>query len=164
MQKAKRRSTTRESASNDREIAASFLELFRSMKRYVREEFPPFAKKGLSEEKLRCLGALRFLGKSHLKPLAAYDGLSSSSQCIMLNQLVEDGLVARSDDPSDRRNVFYQLTDGGLNAVNAALAMRTGFLCERLRRLGEAEKVRFASALALVISTVDKLKSRESRP
>ncbi len=148
MQKAKRRSTTRESASNDREIAASFLELFRSMKRYVREEFPPFAKKGLSEEKLRCLGALRFLGKSHLKPLAAYDGLSSSSQCIMLNQLVQDGLVARSDDPSDRRNVFYQLTDGGLNAVNVALAMRTGFLCERLRRLGEAEKMRFASAFS----------------
>ena len=81
----------------NKEVASRFLELFRAMKRYVREEFPPFLEKGLSEEKLRCLAALRFLGKSHLKSLAAYDGLSSSSQCIMLNQLVQDGLVSRND-------------------------------------------------------------------
>ena len=164
MQKTQKRSTTRKSAREDREIAASFLELFRRMKRYVREEFPPFAKKGLGEEKLRCLGALRFLGKGHLKPLAAYDGLSSSSQCIMLNQLVQEGLVARSDDPADRRNVFYELTDAGLNVVNAAVAMRVESLCERLGRLGEAEKARFARALAVVLSMVDGLKSRESQP
>jgi DNA-binding MarR family transcriptional regulator len=132
------------------------------MKRYVREEIPPFSEKGLSEEKIRCLGALRFLGKSHLKSLAAYDGLSASSQCIMLNQLVRDGLVSRSDDPADRRNVFYELTDPGLGLVNTALAGRVHFLCERLAHLSRIEKAHFANALAVVLSTVDKLKTMKS--
>jgi DNA-binding MarR family transcriptional regulator len=128
------------------------------MKCYVREEFPPFEKKGLSEEKLRCLGALRFLGKSHLKSLAAYDGLSPSSQCIMLNQLVTDRLVSRSDDPADRRNVFYELTSCGLDVVDVALAVRIDFLCNRLARLSEKEKLRFANALAFVLSCVNTLR------
>jgi len=149
---------------NDREIAASFLELFRSMKRYVREEFPPFARKGLSEEKLRCLGALRFLGKSYLKALAAYDGLSSSSQCLMLNQLVQDGLVNRSADPSDRRNVFYELTRPGRDVIDAAIEAREEFLCDRFARLGQEEKDRFAGALTLVLDAVEKLKGAGDTP
>jgi len=162
VRKIEKKAAFRQGVRGDREIARSFLELFRSMKRYVREEMPPSSEKGLSEEKIRCLGALRFLGKSHLKSLAAYDGLSASSQCIMLNQLVRDGFVSRSDDLADRRNVFYELTDGGLELVNAVLAVRVKFLCERLARLSQIEKAHFASALAVVLSTVDKLKSMES--
>ena len=150
---------SREQRSRDTEIASRFLELYRTMKSYFREEFPPFMEKGLSEEKLRCLAALRFLGKSHLKSLAAYDGLSSSSQCIMLNQLVKDGLVGRTDDPADRRNVFYALTDAGVSLVDAAVAERTAFLCDRLGRLSSSEKSRFAGALATALSAVHKLKT-----
>ena len=148
----------------DEEIASRFLELFRAMKRYVREEFPPFLERGLSEEKLRCLAALRFLGKSHLKSLAAYDGLSSSSQCIMLNQLVQDGLVSRNDDPEDRRNVFYALTDPGVVLVDAAVAMRVGLLCERLGQLSTSERSRFAKALQTVLASVERLKAAAGTP
>ena len=141
----------------DQETARRVLELFRTMKRYIRWEFPPVWPNGLSEEKLRCMGALRFLGKSHLKALAAYDALSPSSQCIMLNQLVQEGLVSRSEDPEDRRNVFYELTDSGHAIVDAALGKRVAMICERLERLGEAEKSRFTGALATVIAGVEKL-------
>ncbi len=152
----------RAAAQNDREIAADFLELFRRMKRYVRGELPPFVEEGMNEEKVRCLGALRFLGRSGLKTLAAYDGLSSSSQCILLGQLVDAGLVSREEDSSDRRNVFYDLTDRGLGVINSALAIRTEFLCGRLTRLEAREKERFAKALTLVLATLDRLKGDES--
>ncbi len=141
----------------DEEIARRILEVFRAMKRYLRGEFPPFSESGMSEEKLRCVAALRFLGKSHLKSLAAYDGLSPSSQCIMLNQLVRDGFVSRADDPADRRNVFYALTEKGKALADAARARRLRLLCERLANLGEAEKTRFAQALATVMAGVEKL-------
>ena len=153
----------RGSAPSDREIAASFFELLRSMKRYLRERFPPFPQKGLSEEKLRCLAALRFLGNSHLKSLAAYDGLSPSSQCILLNQLVRDGLVSRRDDPADRRNVYYELTRSGVDLVDAAVTMRIGFLCDRLAGFRKEEKARFARALAIVLSAVEKFATIEGR-
>ncbi len=159
MRGAKETTLMRRSFRSDREIASRFLELFRAMKRYVREEFPPFSEKGLNEEKLRCLGALGFLGKSHLKTLAAYDGLTPSSQCTMLNQLVQSGLVSRSDDPEDRRNVFYALTDQGSTLVDTAVAMRVDFLCKRFDLFSASEKSRFAKALAVVLSAVEKLKS-----
>ncbi|MGO9412575.1 MAG: MarR family winged helix-turn-helix transcriptional regulator [Spirochaetia bacterium] len=152
------RKKARESSRSDKEIASGFLELFRAMKRYVREELPPFSEKGLNEEKLRCLAALRFLGKSQLKSLAAYDGLTPSSQCIMLNQLVQSGLVSRNGDPEDRRNVFYELTDPGFTLVNSALAIRIDFLCKRLTQLSTSEKSRFSKALGTVLSAVEKLK------
>ncbi len=145
--------------ARDQEIANRILELFRAMKRYIRGEFPPLSERGMSEEKLRFLAALRFLGKSHLKSLAAYDGLSASSTCIMLNQLVHEGFVSRSDDEADRRNVFYVLTDAGLAAVDTALARRVDLLCGRLERFGETEKARLAGALATVMAGVEKLRT-----
>jgi DNA-binding MarR family transcriptional regulator len=76
----------------------------------------------------------------------------------MLNQLVLDGFASRGDDPADRRNVFYALTDAGREVVEAALARRVDLLCERLSGLGETEKARLAAALATVTAGVEKLK------
>jgi len=158
------RRADRTAAQTDGEIAANFLELFRRMKRYVRGELPPYVENGMNEEKVRCLAALRFLGKSGLKTLAAYDGLSSSSQCILLGQLVDVGLAKREEDQADRRNVFYDLTERGHDVINSALAMRTEFLCGRLTRLGKREKTRFAKALTVALAALDRLPGDESAP
>ena len=147
-------------AQKDRLLAERFMELFRSMKRYIREEVAPISETGMSEERIRCLAALRFLGKSRLKSLAAYDGLSAPAQCLMLNQLVQEGLAARSDDTVDRRNVLYELTETGLALLNSELTRRTEFLCGRLSRLADAEKASFARAIEKVLAGVQKLANR----
>ena len=160
MKKLAKDKALRDLARDDRLLAERFMELFRSMKRYIREEVAPVSETGMSEERIRCLAALRYLGKSRLKSLAAYDGLSAPAQCLMLNQLVQEGLVARSDDTVDRRNVFYALTEAGLALLNSELARRTGFLCGRLSRLTEAEKGSFAKAVEKVLVGVEKLANR----
>ena len=160
MQKLAKKKTLRNRSQDDRLLAERFMELFRSMKRYIRLEVAPISVMEMSEERLRCLAALSYLGKSRLKSLAAYDGLSTPAQCLMLNQLVQEGLAARSYDTEDRRNVFYELTETGLALLNSELARRTDFLCERLSRLVDAEKANFAKAIETLLAWVPKLGNR----
>jgi DNA-binding MarR family transcriptional regulator len=143
----------------DRRTAGRFLELLGAMKRYVREELPPFPERGMSEEKFRSLLSLRLLGRSPLKSLAEHDGLSSSAKCIMLNRLVEEGFAARADDPRDRRNVFYELTGPGLVLLNAEIDRRSALLGSRLDVLGKGGKARFARAVETLLAGVSKLRS-----
>lgn len=160
MQKLKKEKTPRELVQDDRLVVERFTELVRSLKRFVREDIAPFSEAGLTEERIRCLAAMRCLGKSQLKSLAVYDGLSPSAQCIMLNQLVREGLVTRSDDPEDRRNVFYELTASGRALLSSEMARRTEFFRGRLSRFGSAEKASFARAIEKVLAGLQKLASK----
>jgi DNA-binding MarR family transcriptional regulator len=112
----------------------------------------------MSEERFRTLLTLRYYGKGYLKTLAAHDGLSSSALCIMLNRMVEEGLAARTEDPDDRRNVFYELTPAGAARLRAELERRTELIRGNLASLGAAEKARFARAMGTVLAGVEKLK------
>ncbi len=146
-----------EHAEADRLLAERFMELFRSVKRYLREEVAAVSEMGTSEGRLRSLSALRYLGKSRLKSLAAYHGLSTSAECLMLNQLVQEGLATRSDDTEDRRNVFYEITGAGLALLNAELARRIDIICGRLSKLASVEKKDLAKAIETVLAGVQRL-------
>ncbi len=145
-------------ALSDEEVAKHFIELFRSMKRFFRQQLRIETVYGVSEEKLRCLAALRFLGRSHLKALAAYDGLSASSQCILVGQLVNEGFVLRSDDPADRRNVFYELTEAGRALAEEVQAKRVALLRAMLARLDDDGKNNFEKASRTIQETTEKLR------
>ncbi len=142
----------------DRALARRFLELLGTMKRYVREQLPPSAEEGMSEERFRTFLTLRFYGKGYLRTLAAHDGLSSSALCIMLNRLVEEGFAARTEDAENRRNVFYELTPAGSARLQAELERRTDLIHGHLARLGRDEKARFARAVETILHGVEKLK------
>ena len=138
---------------SDGDSAERLIELFRTLKRFFRQEVPLDADQGVSEEKLRLLAALRFLGRSRLKDLAAYDGLSASSQCILAGQLANEGLVIRSEDPGDRRNVFYELSESGLGLVDGAVAGRLDRIRAKLKAVADADRLRFDEALRTVLTT-----------
>ena len=158
--RARGRSTDRSHGrtATDRGLARQFLELLGTMKRFVREQLPPLGEGGMSEERFRTLLTLRYYGKGYLKTLAAHDGLSSSALCIMLNRMVEEGFAARTEDPDDRRNVFYELTSPGAARLQAEIERRTDLIHENLTCLGDAEKARFARAIETVLTGVAKLK------
>ena len=48
--------------------------------------------------------------------------LSSAGVTSRIDRLERRGLVRRLDDPNDRRGVLIELTDAGLDAVDAAVA------------------------------------------
>lgn len=143
----------------DERTAVRLLQLLGAMKRFVREQVPPLPTGGMSEEKFRTLLSLKLLGRSPLKRLAAYDGLSASAQCIMLDRLVDEGFADRASDPDDRRRVLYELSHDGLSMLDGEIRRRTAILTGRLGRLARGERSDFGRAVETLLSGLEKMRT-----
>lgn len=86
---------------------------------------------GLSEGEGNVLAALRRAGPPYaLTPTELYRSLllSSGAMTNRVDRLQERGLVAREDDPADRRRVLVRLTDEGRELIDAAMDAHVGAL------------------------------------
>ncbi len=93
----------------------------------MREE-EVFGRYGLNRGEVGVLGALRVAGPAHrLSPTRLGKGLMLSSAGVTsrLDRLERRGLLRRLPDPDDRRGVIVELTDRGLELVDAAVAANT---------------------------------------
>lgn len=72
------------------------------------------------------LGTLRRRGPGGMTPtqLLRWVVLTSGGMTARLTRLEARGLLTRSPDPSDRRGVIVELTDKGLELIDAAAATR----------------------------------------
>ncbi len=69
--------------------------------------------KTLTERQFFALTNINKHNKIELKNLSKDLYVSTSSLCILLNKLVEKGYVYREENPQDRRNTFYGITEEG---------------------------------------------------
>jgi DNA-binding MarR family transcriptional regulator len=65
--------------------------------------------------------------------------MSSAGVTSRIDRLERRGLLRRLDDPNDRRGVIIELTDQGLQVVDAAVAALTASDRELLERLDLTE-------------------------
>ncbi len=91
----------------------------------ARRQEAVFSRFGLNRGEVGVLSALRISGPPHrLSPTRLGRGLmlSSAGMTSRLDRLQRRGLVRRLPDPDDRRGVIVELTDQGLEVVDAAVA------------------------------------------
>ena len=108
-----------------------------------------FGRFGLNRGEVGALSALRVAGQPHrLSPTRLAKGLMLSSAGVTsrVDRLERRGLVRRLPDPDDRRGVIVELTDQGLEVVDAAvaaLAINDRQLLERLNKqeVGQLEAI-----------------------
>ena len=84
-----------------------------------------FGRFGLNRGEVGTLSALRIAGPPHrLSPTRLGKGLMLSSAGVTsrIDRLERRGLVRRLADPDDRRRVIVELTDQGIDVVDAAVA------------------------------------------
>jgi DNA-binding MarR family transcriptional regulator len=84
-----------------------------------------FGRFGLGRGEVGALSALRLSGPPHrLSPTRLGKGLMLSSAGVTsrIDRLERRGFVRRLPDPDDRRGVIIELTDQGLEVVDAAVA------------------------------------------
>ena len=94
----------------------------------ARRQEAVFDRFGLSRGEVGMLSALRVAGPPHrLSPTRLAQGLMLSSAGVTsrLDRLERRGFVERLPDPEDRRGVIVELTDAGLETVDAAVAANT---------------------------------------
>ncbi|MGG5258176.1 MarR family winged helix-turn-helix transcriptional regulator [Phycicoccus avicenniae] len=84
------------------------------------------------------------------KEVAEIERVSAPSMSRTVNGLVEAGLVARADDPTDGRQVILSLTPEGRKAVRETRRRRDQWLATRLEHLSDDERALLAEATALL--------------
>lgn len=110
----------------------------------ARRQEAVFSRFGLGRGEVGALSALRIAGPPHrLSPTQLGRGLMLSSAGVTsrVDRLERRGLVRRLPDPNDRRGVIIELTDEGLEVVDAAAAANTVSERQLLGRLDPDELV-----------------------
>ena len=88
----------------------------RHLLRYAREN-------GLSMSQFGALLHIHRMGSSGVTDLGDHLGVTSAAASQMLERLVQQGLILRTEDPNDRRVKQIVLTDKGLRFFKKASAL-----------------------------------------
>ncbi|SCH08390.1 MarR family winged helix-turn-helix transcriptional regulator [Romboutsia sp. 1001713B170207_170306_H8] len=94
--------------------------------------------------------------KMELKNLSKELNVSTSSLCILLNKLVEQGYVYRKEDSKDRRNTFYGITDFGEETINIEMQTISLIIESKFKKLDLQDKRILIESLQNIKSIADK--------
>ncbi len=115
-------------------------------------DFMGYARKsGLSMSQLGALLQIHHRGSSGVTDLGDELGVTSSAASQLLERLVHQGLIRRSEDPSDRRVKQIVLTDKGRQVLQEGIRARQSWLSDLAEILSDGEKETIIAALNLLI-------------
>ena len=114
-------------------------------------------KRLLTERQFFALASIRKHNKIELKNLSKDLYVSTSSLCILLNKLVEQGYVYREEDSKDRRNTFYCITEKGSETVKSEIDRFIGIISTKIDRLNEEQRYKLFNCMIEVKSIMEVL-------
>jgi len=126
------------------------MELFmhRSMHGYIHYA----REKNLSMSMIGTLFHLGHRDHAGVTDLGEHLGVSSAAASQMLEHLVEEGLIKRTEDPDDRRMKKISLTEKGYQVMKDSVSARLGWLEELTESFSDKEKVQITTAIELIIN------------
>ena len=96
-------------------------------------------------------------GRSNVSDLGEWLGVSNAAASQMLERMVQQGLIVRSQDPQDRRAKHLALTGKGCQIMQASLRARQGWLEELAALLTPAEREQVAAAVKIMTEKTNRL-------
>ena len=125
---------------NRTELMTEVAEGFSSFKRLmVTSQAHGHAKRMTTHAQIGILFILSHGGPMSLKAIAERLCMTSSAATQLVNGLVEDKMITRREDETDRRKIVLTLTATGKNALAAAKKARLSALTALLEPLSDAE-------------------------
>jgi DNA-binding MarR family transcriptional regulator len=121
----------------------------RSMIRYMKEN-------DLSASQIGALFQIHH-GRSNISDLAERLGITTAAASQMLERLVQQDIIRRSEDPEDRRAKRLVLTEKGQRILRESIQIRRGWLEELASALSFNEKQQVIAAMRLLIERARKL-------
>jgi DNA-binding MarR family transcriptional regulator len=131
----------------------------RSMQNYFRY----IKDSGFSMSQVSTLFFLYRKGSSGVSDIGEEMGVTSAAASQMLDRLVQQGLISRSEDPHDRRLKLIVLTEKGrrtLDTFKGNLRDRHGWIDELAAKLSPAEQEQVEAALKILIEKAGQLEER----
>jgi DNA-binding MarR family transcriptional regulator len=131
-------------ATMRRWIEVSMHRSMRNFLRYARES-------GLSMSQFGVLFHLSRKQSSGVTDLGEHLGVTSAAASQLLERLVQQGLILRSEAPHDRRVKQIVLTDKGCQVLEEGISAHQDWLVDLAEALSSEEIVQVQSALELLI-------------
>ena len=121
---------------------------------------------GYSMSQISALFQIRRESGCGVTDLGDHLGITSAAASQMLERLVQQGLILRSEDPLDRRVKQLFLTEDGQKIVQESIHARQGWLDSLTGTLSSAEQEQVIAALKILIEKVKTLEApeMEARP
>ena len=98
---------------------------------------------------------LNKMGSSGVTDLGDHLGVTSAAASQMLERLVQQELIQRSEDPTDRRVKQIVLTDKGCRVLGEGLRARQSWLDDLAVNLSPGEKEQITAAMKIMIEKAD---------
>lgn len=117
------------------------------------------ADSGLTPTLIAALASVERLGRPTVGELAAMERVAPPTMSVVVGRLEEQGLVARTPDPLDRRVTRVCATTAGLRTLSQARTRKNAELARRIRRLEPDD----LAALARATDVLERL-AEEQRP
>jgi DNA-binding MarR family transcriptional regulator len=125
--------------------------------RHSMREFVLFSKKtGLSMSHIGALFRINE-GRSSVSDVGGGLGITNAAGSQMVERLVLQGWILRSEDPDDRRTKRLVLTEKGQHILDQIFHVRQSWLKELADSLSESEKKQVIAALSLLIEKANQL-------
>lgn len=120
--------------------------------RHSMRNFMLYAKeKNFSMAQINALFRIHHKGACGVSDLGDELGVSSAAASQLLERLVQQGLVTRSEDPLDRRNKRVVLTEAGERIIQESIQARQKWLTSLANLLTPAEQEQVEASLRLLI-------------
>jgi DNA-binding MarR family transcriptional regulator len=111
---------------------------------------------GLSMSQIGALFQI-YHGKSNVSGLGEGLGITHAAASQMLDRLVQQKLILRTEDPQDRRVKQLVLTDKGCRIMQESVRARQGWLDDLVSRLSAGQKEQIAAAVKILIEKTNQL-------
>ena len=120
------------------------------MRRSMRNTMRFSRESGWSMSQLGALMMIHRRGTSAVSDIGEELGVSNAAASQMLDRLVQEDLILRTEDPHDRRVKQIKLTDKGCQMIHEGFEARHSWLNELAQNLSKSEKEQVCHALKIL--------------
>lgn len=105
---------------------------------------------GIPRKQIEVLIRLYLGGAARLKDIADREFTPTPNLCATFRKLERDGLIQRTPDEEDRRNVWYSVTDRGAQIAQHVMAVFNATIERAFAKLDKDDRYRMTDALATI--------------
>lgn len=140
---------------SETEVTGRLEKLLETFMRRSMHNFIMSAKeRGLSMSQMGALFAIHRKGACGVTDIGDHLGITAAATSQMLNRLVEQDLIARSEDPDDRRLKRIVLTPTGMQTLQESIRARQNWLRRLATTLTPEEQDHVSISLQMLLDKV----------
>lgn len=117
---------------------------------------------GLSMTQFSTMMTLHKRGTCAISEIAEELGVSTAAASQMVDRMVNEGMILRSEDPHDRRVKLISLTERGHQLLHENFQARRNWLSEIVETLSDEEKEQVRQVFEMLVAKLGQVESTNS--